>query len=87
MQGPRRSPRALPWAVESRPCGAFFGFSDTLYSYGAALGEEDDAFDYLEKAFELRDGSLALLKVDQRVDRLRDDPRFSDLLWRVGLHA
>src|SRR5207237_7295464 len=25
------SPRAMPWAVESCPCGAFFGFSDTLY--------------------------------------------------------
>ncbi len=53
----------------------------------AALGEEDDAFDYLERAFEMRDGSLPLLKVDQRVDRLRDDPRFNDLLWRVGLAA
>jgi tetratricopeptide (TPR) repeat protein len=53
----------------------------------AALGEEDEAFDYLERAFEMRDGSLPLLKVDQRVDPLRDDPRFADLLWRVGLAA
>ena len=53
----------------------------------AGLGEEDEAFTYLEKAFEMRDGSLPLLKVDQRVDRLRGDPRFADLLWRVGLAA
>jgi tetratricopeptide (TPR) repeat protein len=53
----------------------------------AALGEADDAFSYLEKAFEMRDGSLPLLKVDQRLDRLRDDPRFNDLMWRTGLPA
>jgi DNA-binding winged helix-turn-helix (wHTH) protein/tetratricopeptide (TPR) repeat protein len=52
-----------------------------------ALGEEDDAFNYLEQAFEMRDGSLPLLKVDQRLDGLRHDPRFNDLLWRTGLPA
>jgi len=53
----------------------------------AALDEEDEAFDYLEKAYEMRDGSLPLLKVDQRLDGLRHDPRFNDLLWRTGLPA
>ncbi|HJQ23685.1 MAG TPA: winged helix-turn-helix domain-containing protein [Blastocatellia bacterium] len=53
----------------------------------AALGEEDEAFDYLEKAYEMRDGSLPLLKVDQRLDGLRHDPRFDDLVWRTGLPA
>src|SRR5437764_11357189 len=28
----------MPWAVESRPCGAFFGFSDTLYKTSRPCG-------------------------------------------------
>jgi DNA-binding winged helix-turn-helix (wHTH) protein/tetratricopeptide (TPR) repeat protein len=51
----------------------------------AALGENDPAFEYLEKAFEMRDSSLPLIKVDQRLDNLRPDPRLKDLLLRVGL--
>ena len=53
----------------------------------AALGEDDEAFEYLEKAYEMRDGNLPMLKVDQRLDSLRGDPRFDDLLWRMGLPA
>jgi hypothetical protein len=52
-----------------------------------ALGEKDEAFEYLEKAYETRDGNLPMLKVDQRLDGLRGDPRFADLLWRTGLPA
>ncbi len=52
--------------------------------YGA-LGERDDAFAELEKAFAEHDWSLQLLKVDPYMDSLRDDPRFKDLLRRMGL--
>jgi tetratricopeptide (TPR) repeat protein len=51
----------------------------------AALGEEDQAFEWLEKAYEARSASLRFLKVDQLMDSLRSDPRFADLLRRVGL--
>lgn len=50
-----------------------------------ALGETDDAFAYLEKAYEMRDSSLPLLKVDARLDRLRSDPRLTELMLRIGL--
>jgi len=50
-----------------------------------ALGEHDQAFDWLEKAYEERAFGLMLLKVDQHYDPLRDDPRFDDLLRRIGL--
>lgn len=49
------------------------------------LGEKDQAFAWLEKAYEERSGAIALLKVDPRVDSLRSDPRFSDLLRHIGL--
>jgi TolB-like protein len=50
-----------------------------------ALGETDEAFIYLEKAFEMRDSSLAALKVDSRFDGLRKDKRFKTLVKKIGL--
>jgi serine/threonine protein kinase/tetratricopeptide (TPR) repeat protein len=52
----------------------------------AALGEEDQAFEWLEKAYDARSSDLRFLKVSQFfTDSLRSDPRFADLLRRVGL--
>ncbi len=50
-----------------------------------ALGENEEAFALLEKAFELRDSSLINIKVDRRLDPLRSDARFANLIQRVGL--
>jgi tetratricopeptide (TPR) repeat protein len=52
--------------------------------YHAALGEKDEAFAALNKADENHDYGLVVIKVDPRLDSLRDDPRFQDLLRRVG---
>ena len=49
------------------------------------LGEKSQAFEWLEKAYTERDENLLYLKVDPVWDSLRPDPRFSDLLRRVGL--
>lgn len=49
------------------------------------IGEKDRAFEWLEKAFEERMGFLVYLKVEPIFDSLRPDPRFADLLGRVGL--
>ncbi|MCI0698135.1 protein kinase [candidate division KSB1 bacterium] len=49
------------------------------------LNEKDQAFEWLKKAYEERDGWLVFLKIDPRCDRLRSDPRFTDLLKKVGL--
>ncbi len=51
----------------------------------SALGENDEAFAYLEKAYDLHDSSLPLIKVDERLGRLRSDPRLKDLIVRIGL--
>jgi TolB-like protein/cytochrome c-type biogenesis protein CcmH/NrfG len=50
-----------------------------------ALGEKDRALAMLTKSLEDRDNSLVVIKVDPRLDPLRDDPRFQDLVRRVGL--
>jgi hypothetical protein len=50
----------------------------------ARLSEKDQAFDWLYKAYEERE-EVSYLKVDPMMDSLRSDPRFQDLLRRVGL--
>jgi hypothetical protein len=51
----------------------------------AGLGEHDQAFRWLERAFEKHAVDLFTLKVEPMFDGLRPDPRFADLLRRVGL--
>lgn len=52
----------------------------------AQLGEKDQAFAWLEKAFEERSFMMLYLKTVPTLDPLRSDPRYADLLRRVG-HA
>jgi TolB-like protein/Tfp pilus assembly protein PilF len=49
------------------------------------LGNKDQAFFWLEKAYQERSNYMAYLKVFPFVDSLRSDPRFDDLLRRMGL--
>jgi len=51
----------------------------------AALGEKDHAFAALEMAFQRRDSRLTMLLDHEALVSLRSDPRFSDLVRRVGL--
>ena len=50
-----------------------------------ALGEREAAFDALERAYEVRSMRVLLLTLDPRWEPLHDDPRFADLVQRVGL--
>jgi TolB-like protein/DNA-binding winged helix-turn-helix (wHTH) protein/Tfp pilus assembly protein PilF len=56
-----------------------------LFRVHAALGEKDQGFSWLQKAYQDRDGSLILLQADPGNDPLRSDPRFQDLTRRMGL--
>ncbi|MDQ3172299.1 MAG: hypothetical protein M3Q91_01140 [Acidobacteriota bacterium] len=51
----------------------------------AALGESNPAFEWLNKACEQHDVQLVSVKVDPTLDGVRSDPRYADLLRRVGL--
>jgi TolB-like protein/Tfp pilus assembly protein PilF len=51
----------------------------------AGLENKDQAFIWLDKAYEERFNRLAYLKVEALWDSLRSDPRFADLLRRVGI--
>ena len=56
----------------------------TLARVYAELGEKDTAFEFLEEAFEKHDLLLVEIRNDPEFDNLRDDPRFKDLLKRIG---
>ena len=67
---------------ENRPSNATPYSVATWY---AMLGEKDKAFAELNKAYEIREYSIVLLKVDPRFDTMRSDARFAELLRRVNL--
>jgi tetratricopeptide (TPR) repeat protein len=51
----------------------------------AALGERDQTFEWLEKGYEERSIGMLFLKTDPLWDGFRSDPRFANLVRRVGL--
>ena len=51
----------------------------------STLGERDQAFEGLEKAYQLRDDELDWILIDPSFDNIRSDPRYADLLRRMGL--
>jgi len=53
--------------------------------YHAQLGEEEQAFEWLEKAYQERYNNLFTVKVEPDYESLRDDPRFHDLLGQMNL--
>jgi len=57
----------------------------TIY---AALGDKDKAFEFLDKAYQERSLNLSWhIMADLRVDNLRSDRRFQELLHKMGLNA
>jgi hypothetical protein len=51
----------------------------------SALGEQDRAFEWLEKAYQVKDDELSSVRIDPNLDSVRSDPRYADLLRRMGL--
>jgi TolB-like protein/Flp pilus assembly protein TadD len=80
--GRRAEAREIVEHLEQRRYSLFF----LAWLYGA-LGEPDRTFALLETAYEEREGLLKSLKVEPTFAPLRSDPRFADLLRRIGLEA
>jgi tetratricopeptide (TPR) repeat protein len=51
----------------------------------AGLGDKDRAFELLDKAYDERPSDVMGIKVDPRMEPLRSDPRYKELLLRMGL--
>jgi TolB-like protein/Tfp pilus assembly protein PilF len=70
---------------ELKPSG--FPLAFECASLHALLGEKDEAFACLDIARQGRDVAIAYLAVAQELESLHDDPRFPDLLRRIGIPA
>jgi tetratricopeptide (TPR) repeat protein len=58
------------------------------FSFGiayAALGDKDHALQWMERCLQDAAWEITLIKVDPAFDKLRSDPRFNDLVKRVGI--
>ncbi|REJ79224.1 MAG: hypothetical protein DWQ47_00320 [Acidobacteria bacterium] len=51
----------------------------------AALGENDLAFKWLEESVDRREEAVLSIKVDPKLDNIRNDPRFEENLRKIGL--
>jgi len=49
------------------------------------IGDKQCAFEWLEKGFQERDDIMINLKVEPAFDPLRGEPRFQDIVRRVGI--
>lgn len=80
-QGVRLKNLELEKLNEQKPSGNYY----RLARLCVLIGDKEQAFEYLNKAIEKGHGQLGLLNVEPAFDLLRDDPRFDELVGRVGL--
>jgi TolB-like protein/Tfp pilus assembly protein PilF len=73
----------LDQLVENSPQRRYPAF--LIATFYARLGRDDETLKWLEKGYEERDGRMTVLSVAFEFDRLRSDPRFRDLVRRIGL--
>jgi eukaryotic-like serine/threonine-protein kinase len=64
-------PAILPWPYERA-------------RYYATLGQKERAFEQLNRAYEVRESRLRNLKIDPFLESIRDDPRYAELVRKVG---
>ena len=69
--------------IEAATRGAF-GLAYVIASLSGTIDETEEGMTWLERAYQERDPLLIEAKVDPRLGPLRSDPRFQDLLRRIG---
>ena len=79
--------RALTKGIEARNAQRKTGYSSAyrIADLYADLGNKEQAFRWLNTAYQERDLSLLGLRVDFLLDPIRSDPRFVELARKVGL--
>jgi predicted Zn-dependent protease len=82
--GRRRDARSHVDAVVKRAREQYVSPFEIGLMY-AALDDRREAFRWLEKACDIKDPRLAMIRASERADRLRSDPRFPTLLACTGL--
>jgi tetratricopeptide (TPR) repeat protein len=72
-------------AQETRDSRSGYVYPAGVAMMFARIGETEKAFEWLERAYAARDESILWLKNEQAYDRIRPDPRFQEMVRRVGL--
>jgi len=62
-----------------------FGHAESMAMIYAGLGKKDEAFQWLDQAYREHWDRLPWIKIEPEYDSLREDPRFSALLNKMGL--
>jgi serine/threonine protein kinase len=78
---------ALTKGIEVRQAqrkASYFSAYEIAVLY-AGLGEKDETFRWLNAAYDERDYQIEMLRTDFRLDPVRSDPRFAELVRKVGL--
>jgi len=70
--------------LKKQSVGAYVS-SYSIAEVYVGLGDRDKAFEWLQKAYEERSRALVFLRVEPKLDPLRSDPRFVELVRRIGL--
>jgi serine/threonine protein kinase len=78
---------ALTRGIEAQQAQRKTGYSSAYHiaAMYADSGDKDQAFRWLNTAYKERDGWLVGLKTDFSLDPIRSDPRFAELVRKVGL--
>jgi TolB-like protein/DNA-binding winged helix-turn-helix (wHTH) protein/tetratricopeptide (TPR) repeat protein len=85
MAGQKTEMQSLLKSAPFLRAGGVSSDTGTSAEIDMALGDVDGAFKALETLYRRREGSLILLNADPGFDRLKADPRFQQLLLRIGL--
>jgi len=83
--GQRENALAIANELRARSTREYVSSLTLAYIY-ASLGDHECVFDLLEKAFLERDVWILYIYVDSVFDGIRSDPRFQELLRRLGFH-
>lgn len=78
------------WLAYEHPDERDIGFYPPPLSFARfaiSAGEYEDAFSWLNQAYEQRHGMLVWLAVDPKYKPIRNDPRYSELLTKLALPA
>ncbi len=84
FKGDKEIVRRLLPELEAHPKEAFSSATD-IADLHFFLGETDKGFEWLEQAYSERDSNLLFIQLDWDLDGIRTDPRYLDLLKRLGL--
>jgi TolB-like protein/Flp pilus assembly protein TadD len=83
-EGPGRAMGEIAEVLATRSLAGRWGPLSVAKHFSLA-GEVDQAFLWLERSYDMRVPQLMLIKEQPSWDSIRDDPRFDDLVRRIGI--